>query len=362
MFYQYDQVEAVSGDFSHHQLGRDLGERFSRQISDNIADYERFLTARAISAETRQEVIDRIRGNLRTWAPHMLEEMQGIAAGAGCQLEDIIALNSRTELLAAAPPAGEGECSTAVLLPQDGSAPRTVQTWDWIEDLNKDMLIRRYPTPSGRTVTTFAEFGQLAKIGVNSEGLGNHFNILNHQTDGQGSGVPVHLVAKRILDEASTVEEAVAIAEAANLEASTVITVVADGQAGPQAACVELSPQGTAALHAEVGRPLVHTNHFVDPQLAAGEQPNTLSTTHDRYQCAADHGEVVMSIADDLERARQFTATDFPVDVKPDLSKPWFQQIRTKATVVVDVVNSQLHCCPGSASRISEEEWITYPA
>src|SRR5690606_38090594 len=117
-----------------------------------------------------------------------------------------------TEILARAAVVTE-ECSTAVLLPSDGGAPRTVQTWDWYSQMAHETLVRSQPAPGGARIVTFGEFGQVAKIGVSSRGLGVHFNILQHRTDGSRVGVPVHVLTRMILDRAATLGEALQLVD-----------------------------------------------------------------------------------------------------------------------------------------------------
>ncbi|MFD2354246.1 C45 family autoproteolytic acyltransferase/hydrolase [Nonomuraea ferruginea] len=160
------------------------------------------------------------------WAPHLADEIGGIAAGAGLEPWQVAVVNARTEILAALDVARPGECSTSVVLPGDGLPPRTVQTWDWLGHLRDAPVLWAYEARPGHGVRTFTEAGALAKIGVNTAGLGVHFNILRHGADGADPGVPVHLIARRILDEAATVEEAADLARSATVSASTVITAV----------------------------------------------------------------------------------------------------------------------------------------
>ena len=135
-----------------------------------------------------------------------------------------------------------------------------------------------------RSYVGLAEFGMLAKIGLNSAGLGIHFNLLRHVSDAQPgyddgttalrAGVPVHLVAAAILGEATTVAEAVELVRSAPIAASTVITVVTPDEA----ACMEMSPAGVGVVEPSDGW-LVHTNHFLDPRLAEGEAVTEFVTT-----------------------------------------------------------------------------------
>ena len=63
--------------------------------------------------------------------PDLLAEITGIAEGAGRDLEEIIALNARTELLFAESATDEG-CTVAVILPEAAGGHTLIgQNWDW---------------------------------------------------------------------------------------------------------------------------------------------------------------------------------------------------------------------------------------
>jgi isopenicillin-N N-acyltransferase-like protein len=143
-----------------------------------------------------------------------------------------------------------------------------VQTWDWYDAMGEGWFEWTIPFPDGRTVRTVTEFGMLAKIGVNDRGVGVMLNMLHHRNDhdaaaGEEVGHPVHLLARAILDDAGSADEAVRIASAPRTSASTSLTVV-DDRGG--AASVELFPGGPGVLEPtpdEWGGLLVRTNHFV---------------------------------------------------------------------------------------------------
>lgn len=242
--------------------GRGLGEGRRERIVACWSGYERLFAA--VGAGAVREVGEAALERIGAWAPDLAAEIDGIAAGAGLEPWQVSALNARTEVLARA----RGECSTVVVVPPEGGPPRTLQTWDWHEHLRDTASVWELTPRPGRVVRTFTELGIVGKIGVNDAGLGLHFNILRHASDGGRVGVPVHVVARRILDEAESVAEAAAIARSAEVAASTVLTVVDRGTA----ACLELSPAGMAELPIGDDGVLIHTNHFLDPRLAAGER------------------------------------------------------------------------------------------
>jgi isopenicillin-N N-acyltransferase-like protein len=169
-------------------------------------------------------------------------------------------------LLAAAGAASRGECSTLAGRGEDG---RTIgaQTWDWHQELSDCWAVLSYPD-APLPFVTLTEPAMLAKIGLNAAGVGLLFNILGHRRDTGAGGVPVHAVARRILDSARTVDAAIDILHSAPLSASSSFTVLdAD-----RIACLEAGPAGVAEV-AAAGAWIVRTNHFLDPALAAGGLP-----------------------------------------------------------------------------------------
>ncbi|MBN9326030.1 MAG: hypothetical protein J0I87_03820, partial [Cellulomonas sp.] len=108
---------------------------------------------------------------IESWAPDLARELTGLAKGADVEAWQLGMLNARTEILATVGPLGEGECSTAVRL-VPGAAPRTIQTWDWHDELDSAKTLVETPGPDGRTVKYFTEAGLLGKIGVSDAGVG----------------------------------------------------------------------------------------------------------------------------------------------------------------------------------------------
>ena len=251
--------------------GRELGVAWAPEIASTWQQYERLFTAHSIDEETVRQVAVGTADVVRVWSAPHADEMLGIAQGSGLDDWQIVALNSRSEVLTRSKLGIPGECSTSVHLPHS-RAPRTVQTWDWQHEMSDVKLVWRYQPRVGLVVKTFTEFGVLGKVGVNSEGLGLHFNLLQHDADGRGIGVPVHVVARRILDEASTLVEAESIVRSADVTASVALTVVAGGRDGFEVRGFELSPTGVAVLKPNDRGFFFHTNHFVDAELARGER------------------------------------------------------------------------------------------
>ena len=262
--------------------GAEVGERFAHQIAVSLDGYQRLFDAKGVRPDDARDTARRMLDLVADWSPSLATEMTGLAAGAGLEPWQVAMLNGRTEIIALAAPSGHGECSTGVHLPSDGSAPRSLQVWDWYTHLARESLAWSYLTDAGRRVHEFTEFGILGKIGLSDAGVGSHMNLLNHASDGSVLGIPIHLVARRIHDQATTLEEAVEIARGVPLGASTALTVVTYDGERPRAAFLECTPVGVAVIEGAPGETIRRTNHFLDPELARGERNTDMSDTRGR--------------------------------------------------------------------------------
>ena len=194
------------------------------------------------------------------WCAPLARELEAFALGARLEPELVAALNGRTELLALAECTTVGRCESA-------GGPWLAQNWDWYADAPERCLVWSAAVEGGR-FATMTEAGILAKVGVSTRGIAVALNILYHASDGRGElGVPVHLVLRRLLEEAASVEDAWALLRETPLSASSCVTVV-DARGG--GACFELSPAGVARVEPRDGL-LAHSNHFLDAELAQSE-------------------------------------------------------------------------------------------
>lgn len=350
----------------HHSTTRDpatrgaeIGERFHRQIAESLEGYWQLFAAKGIAQDRACDTARLILDAVSDWSPSLAAELSGLAKGAGLEPWEAALLSGRTEIMALAEPRGLGECSTGVHVPSDGSPPLTLQAWDWYMHLAIECLAWNYVTDEGRSVHGFTEMGLLGKVGINDAGLGSHMNMLNHVSDGSAPGIPLHLIARRIQDEASTLEHAVDIVRGASIGASTCLTVVTyDGRAA-RAASIEVTPAGIAVIEAKPGETLRRTNHFLDRELALGEQYPDMADTHERL-AALDARVEALSEPDPSERAALLVdglpnggpVCIYWVDEEiPELS------CETKATLSLDFELNQLRYSVGAPSQVRSNSW-----
>lgn len=347
--------EWVSDADAPHDEGARFGAHWSAQLHAARDSYLRLFAQSGVSPESARAVADDCRAVIEEVAPEIAAEFAGVAESSGLSLPDVHLLTARTEILARMTPSME--CSTVVHVPDDATPPRTLQTWDWHETLSNETVVRRLRSSSGARVVTFCEFGQPAKIGVNDRGVGVHFNILHHRSDGSRAGVPVHVLARMILDRASGLDGAVDLARSVPLAASSVLTVVAFDGITPSAAAVEVSPAGVAVLPAPRGRAMAHTNHFLDETLAAGEYSPYETTSVPRYRCLTDAADLA-ALVDDRERALAFGAIpDAPISVRARADQPEHLRWETKLTVAIDVAAGAISFAAAAPADVAASEW-----
>ncbi|KAM3430114.1 hypothetical protein MY4824_007872 [Beauveria thailandica] len=240
-----------------YEIGFAHGSGASAEIHDNIVIYDGFFQdgAKINWQEARQRASTYI-PLLSAKYPDILEEMRGVAdgAGKGLTMEDILTLNARSEL---------GLTNVAdgcTCLGQQGPEGRIflAQNWDWLQ-VNL-VVLHIIPNNSSLQMQFMSEAGLVGKIGLNSAGMGTLLNgILARAQD--KDKFPIHVLLRRVLQFASSFDEAFAIVEEYGL-ASTCNIVIADAKG--KAGSIECSPHGNTVipLRGETFPYVGHTNHL----------------------------------------------------------------------------------------------------
>jgi isopenicillin-N N-acyltransferase like protein len=216
---------------------------------------------------------------IAAFRPACLDEMRGIAAGAGLDLPDVLAINVRTEVMYAAkarqaPLAARvrklpAECSAFAVVPTRG-APQTAtlvgQNWDWLLHSAQTLVVLEVRQDDGPDFVTVVEAGLLAKAGLNAAGLALVTNALVTDADTGLPGLPYHVLLRAILD-CTTVTEALEVLQA-GLRSSSANYLIA--HASGAALNVEAAPGDFTRLYPQFPDQglLLHTNHFLAPHLS----------------------------------------------------------------------------------------------
>jgi isopenicillin-N N-acyltransferase-like protein len=243
-------------------------------VRNTVATYRRLLLETAGVTDERLSSHGAVVGEqLERERPDLLAEVEGMASGAGVVVEELLAVNARTELLGGR---GAGECSLVGRI--DGAGVRLAQNWDWHPALAASALVWTIAPPGGPWLTTVTEAGMLAKVGVNSRGVAVGLNFLSSTLDGiAGDGVPIHVLLRMVLDSCGSAAEALRLLLGATVSASSCVTVAGSEGDGCALAALELSPAGHGIVWPDARGTLVHTNHF----LAEAGRPHEAGVVED---------------------------------------------------------------------------------
>jgi hypothetical protein len=202
-------------------IGEQHGEAMRDAIRDVLERYEAFLRATQPEMLALSPVLD---GMSTLFDPATLDELHGIAAGAGVPFRHLVAYNLDAALF----PAYAAGCTQAVVLGAEnggqlvhlanedsplllhlgGSLPRTIQ------------IRRRTDAPdASRRVVCFSVAGQVSgPNGANDLGLTITSTTLLDGAQHQGGlpqGTPHSAIVKRALEEATSIDQALALVRGA---------------------------------------------------------------------------------------------------------------------------------------------------
>ena len=265
--------------------GLKYGQVCREEIAVSVRNYqELFALRKQLTWEQAQQLSRRYLPAIRALDEAYIDEMQGIADGAGITFDEVLAINARTELLHTGLTADDlvQECTAFAAMPPATTDDLVLagQTWDFSLPQRQAVVIVRIPGDGDRPdLLFFPEAGMIGGKGLNSAGLSLTLNAL--RTREYGDGVPVHLRMRRIL-ECTTLSRAYEQAVRAPIPAAANLLMThRDGVALD----VELDPFGVDVLLPERGV-LVHTNHFLGPKMTLTHEHAGSGSTYIRLQRA----------------------------------------------------------------------------
>ncbi len=300
---------------SAHAQGKLYGSLCRDKVHHSVQTYTRLFAACGIDWSQACAKALAMQPAIRALDPCFLEEMTGIAEGAGLGLADILALNCRTEILPpdflnAAPQAvvealEAGECTAVALQPSASSDGKTwlAQNWDWIGAQREALVLLRghawtpdaqgQGTQRGREFVTLTEGGMLAKIGLGTgpeeDRVAVGLNIIRSRYDGEKPAVPVHPLLRHLMTQPSLAAIRARMGELGQQYGFGAGSDVPCADTAGEVAAFEVSPRGWQEWPPENGV-MTHTNHYLCEPLRPLQQPTTsLLSSEPRLRTARRH-------------------------------------------------------------------------
>jgi hypothetical protein len=253
-------VRIVLAEGDAGERGRTIGRELGDLIARSLGFYREWLARRGVGADE----LERLVAPYRAAAAALPEEaalLDAVAAGAEVRPAELWAVNALEELeprLAA--PVAE-RCSTFTAVSPGATILAHNEQWA-AGDAGNVAVVVESPR-DGLPLASPTVACCLPAVGVNGAGLAQGIDSLSGP--GDRVGVPRVLVSRRAL-AASTLDEAVARAALPG-RAGGYAHVLA--RRGGEALTVETTAAGSVVLSG----PGAHTNHYLDPGLAADGDP-----------------------------------------------------------------------------------------
>ncbi|WP_158970027.1 C45 family autoproteolytic acyltransferase/hydolase [Chachezhania sediminis] len=257
--------------------GLAYGRAADTQIRHGLGVYRSLFEEAGLSWDSVLAYAARLRDSLAARAPDAVEELEGIAEGAGVQLGEVLVINGRSEIInlhaqrPKDPSKLDDGCTAAVVLPEMTESGRLlhVQNWDWLPDCADSTVVLRIRREHGPDVLTFVEAGGLARAGFNSEGVAITGNNLASGQDGTAPfGVPLSVIRRRVLEAGGYSQ---ALTELYRLPRTVSNNMTVSCATSGDCLNFETTPD-QIYWQAPDGPCLTHSNHFTSPAARVRER------------------------------------------------------------------------------------------
>lgn len=303
---------------SAYERGVEHGRQVPERVARSIALYRSQLERRGVDDRRIKILAQRMAGVIEAYDASYLEEMRGIAHGAGVSLEEIIVVNCRTEMMfgykdldANESAKDDGDCTGLVILPQRSATGGLLHAhnWDWREECIDTGIVLRIRRNDGPDILTFTEAGALARHGLNSAGVTLTGNSLACELDFTKAGnAPLVLIRRKMLESEGLNQAMMALWETTRYCSNNMIAA----QAGGWGVSLECAPDEIFWLPPAQGV-VVHANHWVCPvargrlrDTRIGERPDSIYRQSRVEMALAAHqgpigwGDIKQILADDF--------------------------------------------------------------
>jgi isopenicillin-N N-acyltransferase-like protein len=346
------------------QYGQQAADRVRRSVQAYQRTFEHF--AGWDWATVRREAA-RFEAPIGAFRPAYVEELRGIADGAGLDLTDVLAINVRTEVMYAAQarhaprqtPKTPAECSAFARVPAPGQEGHALigQNWDWLLHSAQTIVVLEVRQDDGPDFVTVVEAGLLAKAGMNAAGLGLATNALVTDADVGDPGLPYHVLLRAVLD-CSTVTDALEALQGGPRSSSANYLIA---HASGSALDIEAAPGDFTRLYPlfpENGV-LLHTNHFLAPRIHPADLSLwAMPSSQVRLQRLQAARQATNPRTLDEFRGVLADHADYPhgICAHPDPAAHPLEQGQTIASLLMDLTAGELWLAAGNPCQVPYEQ------
>lgn len=252
----------VSG--TNNEMGYQHGLKCSNQIRALIKSLlEEARNRTQLSTSRIFELAAKFRPYIERAAPHLLEELDGIAEGAEARREEILFLNIRHELTFETMGKGPNECSAFAIHPSATVDGQTIigQNVDLPPSFQSSLLVFKFLPRTGPNIMTTSLAGTLGHVGFNSKGIVRVGNALI-SSDRRPFGLSRYVLNRLVLEQSELEDAAEVVRHAERASAGNFLLADASGEALD----VEVTAHQERVLKPQ-SYFLAHTNHYLHKDL-----------------------------------------------------------------------------------------------
>lgn len=349
---------------SARECGESYGAQAAARVARTIDVY--------LPAFTRQArlSLDQIRERARSYAAQiealdadLMREIEGIAAGAKQRLEDVVAVNCRTEILygslAGSKPATE--CTTIVALPEATRHGGILigKNWDWRDPCVDIVVVLKVRQTGKPALTMIVEAGMVGRDGFNEDGVVVVGNLLTSNEDKGRVGVPIPILRRRILHSRTYCEAIDMLVRSPRGASGNYLIAHRDGVAID----FETSPDHAYPVYPERGL-LTHSNHFqsVVAQVTGVAKFYTGDSLYRDFRARQLLEPKIGAITVDDVKAALADHFGYPRAIcRHPHHYPHGEPTMTISSQIFDPVNGVMHVAPGQPCQSPYRE-ITLPS
>lgn len=245
---------------TYKEIGEKHGLEGKKEVHKSLETYETlFYEYSQIRWHEAREIALKHVKAISKYDPDLIEEMEGVAIGAGVDFEDILALNARSEIALSGKYTKFADGCTAIgVMPPVSSSIIIGQNWDWKSSQAESLLFLEIDQPEKPSIKMVTEGGIIGKIGFNSSGIGVCLNAL--LTDKKSDQIPIHLGLRSVLNSFTHSEAIIKIDKGLMASTANFLIGSADSHNG-LVINAEVSPIGISIEENKNGY-VVHTNHI----------------------------------------------------------------------------------------------------
>lgn len=348
-------IPVFEAEGTNYEIGFAVGSKAKKQVLTCIQSYkDQFEAFVGLPWDKAKQLAQQYKPIIEEYNHDYIDEMQGIADGAGVTFDDILLLNCRSEVvLRNAEDATPDGCTAIAVTPERTRDGGTLlgQNWDWKPSQRDAMIIVKIKqTANDRpNLVLLTEAGIIGKYGMNSAGLGFCFNAMAVNDFPHGA-LPLHIALRGAMDSQNLCEAITSVTKKQLGCAVNFLIASRDGEAVD----IEVSNDDFDVLYPQDSI-IVHTNHFRSLRLprypykdtSKAKWPDTFIRCGRAEKLArAINGGICVK---DFQKIFADHA-DYPTSIchHEDPRDPVHARLGTVTSFIMDLYRLEMHVCLGA--------------